>query len=72
MAQSHCPFPIQCVFVVQVHADAAVAQEQVWGRIEHLVSGQATRFQSMEALVRFMEQVLREAGDDDPLSQASF
>jgi hypothetical protein len=26
--------------------------------VEHIVSGQATRFQSVEALVRFMVQVL--------------
>ena len=72
MAQFHRPFPIQRAFVVQVHADAAVAQGQVWGRVEHLVSGQATRFQSMEALVRFMAQVLCESGEDDLLSQAGF
>ena len=71
MAQADHPFPTHRAFVVQVHADAAVAQGQVWGRVEHLVSGQAARFQSMEELVRFMGQVLRQAGADDPPCQAS-
>jgi hypothetical protein len=64
MAQPHLPFPTQRAFVVQIHADVVVAQGQVWGRVEHLVSGQATRFQSMEELVRFMKQVLSEAEED--------
>jgi hypothetical protein len=64
MAQPPFPFPTQRAFVVQIHADAVVVQGQIWGRVEHLVSGQATRFQSMEELVRFMEQVLSEAEED--------
>jgi hypothetical protein len=51
-------FPTQRAFVVQVHADAAVGQEHVWGRVEHIVSGQATYFQTVEELVQFIEQVL--------------
>ena len=66
MTPFHHSFPTHRAFVVQVHADAAVAQGQIWGRVEHLVSGQDTHFQSMEELVRFMEQVLSEAGEDAP------
>jgi hypothetical protein len=51
-------FPTRRAFVIQVHADAMVAQGQVWGRVEHIVSGQATYFQTMEELVQFIEQVL--------------
>jgi hypothetical protein len=51
-------FPTQRAFVVQVHADAVVAQEHVWGRVEHIVSGRATHFQTMEELVQFIVQVL--------------
>ena len=58
MSMQQPTFPTQRAFVVQVHADAEVGQGQVWGRVEHIVSGQATRFQSVETLVRFMVQVL--------------
>ena len=37
-------FPTQRAFVVQVHADTAVEQGHVWGRVEHMVSGQAASF----------------------------
>jgi hypothetical protein len=51
-------FPTQRAFVVQVHADTAVEQGHVWGRVEHMVSGQATSFQTVEELVQFIVQVL--------------
>jgi hypothetical protein len=62
-------FPTQRAFVVQVHADADIGQGQVWGRVEHIVSGQATRFQSLEALVRFMVQVLTGTTEAAPSSE---
>lgn len=46
-------------FVVQIHVEANVAQNDVWGRVEHIVSGQATPFRIIEALVPFIVQVLR-------------
>jgi hypothetical protein len=61
-------FPTQRAFVVQVHVDADMGQGQVWGRVEHIVSGQATRFQTMEELVRFMVQVLTGATEASPSS----
>jgi hypothetical protein len=63
MLMHQSPFPTQRAFVVQIHADAEVAQGQVWGRVEHIVSGQATRFQSVEELVTFMVQVLLAAAE---------
>jgi hypothetical protein len=51
-------FPTQRAFVVQVHTDAAVGQEHVWGGVENFVSGQATYFQTVEELVQFIVQVL--------------
>jgi len=53
--------PTDRAFVVQVHADATVEQGQVWGQVEHIVSGRATHFQSVEALVTFMVHVLTRA-----------
>ena len=47
-------------FVVQVHADAKVEQGHWQGRVEHLVSFQAKRFQSLEELLAFIVKVLSE------------
>ena len=45
-------------FVVQFHAEADLAKGLFTGRAEHIVSYQATRFDSLEALVTFMARVL--------------
>jgi hypothetical protein len=45
---------------VQLHADAKVEQGQWQGRVEHLVSFQAARFQSLEELLTFIVKVLSE------------
>ena len=47
-------------FVVQFYADVRVDGGRVAGRVEHLVSRQATTFQSLEVLLAFIAQVLRE------------
>jgi hypothetical protein len=52
--------PANRAFVVQVHADADIEQGQWWGRVEHLVSFQATHFQSLEELLAFMVKVVSE------------
>ena len=52
------PLPAQRAFLVQVHAAAEVAQGDLAGRVEHVVSGQATHFASLEALLAFMARVL--------------
>lgn len=46
-------------FVVQLRAETAVEQGHLAGRVEHVVSGQATDFQSLETLLAFMARVLR-------------
>ena len=64
--------PADRAFVVQFYADAAVAQGRVSGRIEHVVSGQATHFASLAELLAFITQVLaaeacnRGGQGDDP------
>ena len=50
-------------FVVQFGPATQVAAGQVEGRVEHLVSRQATRFQSLETLLAFVARVLREVRD---------
>jgi hypothetical protein len=71
MATQRPTLPTDRAFVVQVHADAAVGQGQVWGRVEHIVSGRTTHFQSVEDLVTFMVQVLTRAPEDSEPSTDS-
>jgi len=52
------PLPAQRAFLVQVHAEAEVAQGRLAGRVEHVVSGQATHFASLAELLAFMARVL--------------
>lgn len=53
-------------FVVQFHAHTDVEQGRMSGRVEHIVSGQATTFQSLENLLAFMARVLREVHKNTP------
>jgi len=45
-------------FVVQFRVGTDMEHGQLDGRVEHVVSGQATRFQSPEELLAFMARVL--------------
>ena len=54
------PFPIQHAFVVQFAADTRLDATGITGRVEHLVSGQAIVFRSVEALFTFMAARLQE------------
>ena len=52
--------PAQQAFVVQLGATADVAQGCLEGRVEHVVSGQATQFHTLAELLAFMARVLRQ------------
>jgi hypothetical protein len=54
------PLSPQRAFVIQFHADTEFSAGSVSGRVEHVVSGQATAFSSLEVLLAFMDRVLRE------------
>ena len=58
MPPSQPAYPTQRAFVVQLHAETNVAQSEVWGRVEHIVSGQMTYFQTVEELAQFIVHVL--------------
>ena len=45
-------------FVVQFRVETDLAQGCCTGRVEHVVSGQAAHFQSLEELLAFIAQVL--------------
>lgn len=51
-------YPTQRAFVVQIHAEADMAQGEVRGRVKHIVTGQATHFETVESLVQFIMKVL--------------
>ena len=57
--------PAKRAFVVQIHADAKVEQGKWQGRVEHIESYQATRFQSLEELLAFMVKVLSEPEQEE-------
>lgn len=59
-SKNQVSLPAKRAFVVQVRADAKVDQGQWQGRVEHLVSFQSARFQSLEELLAFMVKILSE------------
>ena len=58
------PLAPHWAFVVQLRQGTALTPEALHGRVEHIVSGQATRFTSLEELRAFMAQVLTPHGAD--------
>jgi hypothetical protein len=52
------PLPMERAFVIQLHAEAEVAQRRFAGRVEHVLSGQAAHFDTLEDLLWFIERVL--------------
>jgi hypothetical protein len=45
-------------FVVQLRQGTALTPQAIQGRVEHITSGRATDFGSLDALLAFMVQVL--------------
>ena len=58
MSQSPLPLPTNRAFVVQLRAQPPGAPLAWDGRVEHVVSGQATHFHSLEELLAFISRVL--------------
>jgi hypothetical protein len=58
-ADNPAPLSVTRAFVVQLRADMAVEQGALAERVEHIVSGQAIDFESLETLLAFMAWVLR-------------
>ncbi len=50
--------PVRRAFVVQFRAEADVEGGRFAGRVEHVVSGQASLFHSLNELLAFFAQVL--------------
>ena len=58
-------FPADSAFVIQF-AEPRTAGEQRPGRVEHITSGRARRFQDATELMAFVEQVLTSLDGDHP------
>jgi hypothetical protein len=58
MSEHDRPLPAERAFVVQLHVEADMARGRVLGRAVHVVSGQVTHFDSLEALLTFIDRVL--------------
>ena len=60
------PLSPQWAFVVQLRQGTSLTPDSIHGRIEHLVSGKATTFQSLEEARAFMARVLAEISEKPP------
>ena len=60
MSQAQPTLPTNRAFVVQFRAQPSGAPAGWEGRVEHVVSGQVTHFNSLEELLAFMRRVLTE------------
>ena len=52
------PLSVHWAFVVHFRVNSDAAHGQVAGRVEHVVSGQSTHFNSLEELLAFIARVL--------------
>jgi hypothetical protein len=65
------PLPAERAFVVQLYAEVDVARGRIAGRVEHVVSGQAGHFDTLEDLLTFIERVLTSLCADPPEESSS-
>jgi hypothetical protein len=60
------PLSPRWAFVVQLREGTTLTSESLYGRVEHIVSGQATLFTSLEEVRTFMAQVLVQMEERPP------
>jgi hypothetical protein len=60
MTKNQPSLPARKTFVVQIRAGARIERGDFRGRVEHVVSHQATHFESLEELVTFMIRMVLE------------
>ncbi len=58
MQKNQPSLPVNRAFAVQIHADAQVRKGQLKGRVEHVLSGEATHFESLDELQAFILRVV--------------
>ena len=66
--ESERPAPLAAghAFVVQFRTDTDVQQGHITGRVEHIISGQASHFSSLDDLLAFIDRVLTEVNNPPP------
>jgi hypothetical protein len=52
------PLSVHRAFVIHFRLSTDIAQGQIEGRVEHVVSGQSTHFDSLEELLAFVARML--------------
>jgi hypothetical protein len=57
-AERYAPLSVHRAFVVHFRTNSDVTHGRMVGRVEHVASGQATHFASLEELLAFMARVL--------------
>jgi hypothetical protein len=63
LTEDRSRLPAARAFVVQFRAPEDGKPESLQGRVEHISSGRAQNFSSIEELCAFMEQVLKSLGN---------
>jgi hypothetical protein len=59
-AKDYAPLSVHWAFVVHLRTNTTIGHGRIAGRVEHVVSGQAAHFDSLEELLAFMARVLRQ------------
>ena len=65
-SRGQTPLSPHRAFVVQFRAETDVERGRFVGRVEHVVSGQATHFDSLEELLAFIARVLTQVRTEPP------
>ena len=65
-SRGQTPLSPHRAFVVQFRVETDVERGRFVGRVEHVVSGQATRFHSLEELLAFIQRVLTAVRHEPP------
>jgi hypothetical protein len=68
-AETARTLPVQRAFVIQFGAQTGVEMSRFAGRVEHVVSGHARRFQTLEELIGCLVQMLATLGTLSPEGQ---
>jgi hypothetical protein len=57
-AEGYAPLSVHYAFVVHFRTNTDITRGCIAGRVEHVVSGQSTHFESLDELLAFMARVL--------------